>query len=174
MTLPTISHTDHGKNESMSNREPAGTWARVRRAAAELTPDAIEQIAQRVAALLREHRDQAGARPVSAGLLDASQLARHLGVTRTWVYEHANQLGAIRLGAGSKARLRFDLDTATAAIDRRRVDRQNSRGAPAAPRASRHRPRRAPASTTPLVPISPPRSRGILSRLVRGQRRGDR
>lgn len=148
-----------------------GRWARVRRAAAELTPEAIEQIAHRVVELLREHRDQPTARTASGGLVDAAQLARHLGVTRTWVYEHANQLGAIRLGAGSNARLRFDLATATAAIDERQTKRQGPRGAPPAPRASGHRTRRAPASTTPLLPITPPRSRGILSRLARTRHR---
>jgi len=146
----------------------------VRRAAAELTPDAIEQIAHRVVELLREHKDQPESHTASGGLLDATQLARHLGVTRTWVYEHANQLGAIRLGAGSKARLRFDLDTATAAIDERRRKPQESRSIPPAPRASGHRSRRAPASTAPLLPISPPRSRGILARFVRTHRRRER
>jgi hypothetical protein len=41
-------------------------------------------------------------------LLDAAAVARMLGVTRGWVYEHAAELGAIRLGAGSRPRLRFD------------------------------------------------------------------
>jgi hypothetical protein len=72
---------------------PANTARRrgqVRRAAAELTPHAIEQIAQRVAQILHERRhEQADARRTPARLLDATQLARHLGVTRTWVYEHA-------------------------------------------------------------------------------------
>ena len=41
-------------------------------------------------------------------LVDPSQLAVILGVSRCWVYEHATQLGAMRLGSGKKARLRFD------------------------------------------------------------------
>jgi hypothetical protein len=41
-------------------------------------------------------------------LLDATAVARMLGVTRGWVYEHAAELGAIRLGAGARPRLRFD------------------------------------------------------------------
>jgi hypothetical protein len=49
-----------------------------------------------------------------ASLLDATQLARHLGVTRTWVYEHANQLGAkstAEQGKGEMARPRLELGT---------------------------------------------------------------
>lgn len=39
--------------------------------------------------------------------VDATTIARELGVERDWVYEHANQLGAVRLG-GPRGRLRFD------------------------------------------------------------------
>lgn len=41
-------------------------------------------------------------------LVDAATLAVELGVSRDWVYEHAHELGALRLGSGPKARLRFD------------------------------------------------------------------
>jgi hypothetical protein len=41
-------------------------------------------------------------------LIDAADVARMLGVTRGWVYEHATELGAIRLGSGTRPRLRFD------------------------------------------------------------------
>jgi hypothetical protein len=41
-------------------------------------------------------------------LLDAAAVARMLGVTRGWVYEHAGELGATRLGSGARPRLRFD------------------------------------------------------------------
>ncbi len=44
-------------------------------------------------------------------LVDAIALARLLGVSRAYVYEHADELGALRLGGGPKARLRFDLVT---------------------------------------------------------------
>ena len=89
--------------------------ARVRRAAAELTPEAIERIAQRVAELL--HRHDRSAHP---GLVDAGALARQLGVTRSWVYEHARELGAIRIGSGPRARLRFDLERALASLNGQR------------------------------------------------------
>jgi hypothetical protein len=93
-----------------------GRLARMRRAAAELTPQAIEQIAQRVAQLLQHdpHEPRAQTQDPPERLLTATELARRLGVKRPWVYEHAVELGARRLGGGPKARLRFDLEAALA------------------------------------------------------------
>jgi hypothetical protein len=51
-----------------------------------------------------------------SALVDASALAEALGVSRDYVYEHADQLGAVQLGDGPKARKRFDVDTARAAL----------------------------------------------------------
>jgi len=45
----------------------------------------------------------------SVRLVDARSLASALGVDRGWVYAHAAELKAIRLGTG-RGRLRFDLD----------------------------------------------------------------
>lgn len=39
--------------------------------------------------------------------LDANEVARRLGVSRDWVYEHAAELGASKIGSGSRPRLRF-------------------------------------------------------------------
>jgi hypothetical protein len=50
--------------------------------------------------------------------VDATTLATELGVTRSWVYEHRDELGAVRLGAGPKPRLRFDVETASQALER--------------------------------------------------------
>ena len=44
-----------------------------------------------------------------AGLVDAKTVAAALHVERDWVYAHAHELGAMRLGGGPKARLRFNL-----------------------------------------------------------------
>jgi hypothetical protein len=140
-----------------------GTWARVRRAAAELTPEAIEQIAQRVAQLLRHSEPSRSDR--NTGLLDAGQLARQLGTTRAWVYEHANELGAITLGDGPRPRLRFDPEIAAQALQaRRRPKPANASPMPAAP--SPGRPRRRPSSTMPLLPVYEPSARRILSRFI--------
>jgi hypothetical protein len=40
-------------------------------------------------------------------LVDAAEIARLHGKTRSWVYEHAGELGAVRLGAGPRPRLAF-------------------------------------------------------------------
>jgi hypothetical protein len=148
---------------------PAGTAGRVRRAAAELTPQAIEQIAQRVAELLGERGEHPGTgreRPTPARLLDATQLARHLGVTRTWVYEHADELGAVTLGDGPRPRLRFDPAIATAALHKRRQGPNTAGRRPAGEAPWPGRPRRRAPSTVPLLPVHQPGGRGILYRLA--------
>ena len=61
---------------------------------AAVAPTVARAVAERVLALIDE--DQANE------LVDAAVLARVLGVDREWVYEHADQLGAIRLGAGRR------------------------------------------------------------------------
>jgi hypothetical protein len=68
-----------------------------------LDADDIESIATRVAELLR---DEVPSSPVR--LADAAEVARELGVDRDWVYAHARDLGATRLG-GDHGRWRFDL-----------------------------------------------------------------
>lgn len=65
-----------------------------------LDPISVEAIACRVAELLRDE-------PRDAELIDAIEVARRFGVSREFVYEHADDLGAVRLGDGPKARLRF-------------------------------------------------------------------
>lgn len=67
-----------------------------------LTDAAVEQIAQRVVQLLGEI-DLAG----PGRYVDAATLAAELGVERDWVYAHADELCALRLG-GPNGRLRFD------------------------------------------------------------------
>jgi hypothetical protein len=58
-----------------------------------------ERIAARVVELLRHEPPPR--------FVDAAALARILGVERDWVYSHAAELGAVRLG-GPRGRLRFD------------------------------------------------------------------
>ena len=70
-----------------------------------LDPDDIEEIARLVAQLLRA----AGPPAIKGRYVDATTLAEHLGVERDWVYAHARELDAVRLG-GARGRLRFDLD----------------------------------------------------------------
>jgi hypothetical protein len=143
--------------------------AAVRRAAAEIGPETIEKIAQRVAAILRE--EPFGA-PHTAGppagpsprLIDAGELARHLGVTRAWIYEHAHELGAIRISTGPRGRIRFDLQTARETLETTRT--HESAPPPETTRPGRPR-RHRPAGNVPLLPVHEPRGRGILSRFAR-------
>jgi hypothetical protein len=147
---------------------PPSRWKRARRAATELTGEAIEQIAQRVAELLRDPiEDGKGGR--GAELLSAAAVARRLGVSRDWVYEHANELGALSLGDGSKPRLRFDPETVN------RVLHERGQATPPAPpagvRAPRARRRRRPSGETPLLPVYEPGKRGLLARWAVSRRR---
>ena len=43
----------------------------------------------------------------AAALLTPDQAAKLLGMSRKYVYRHSRELGAIRLGRGSRGRLRF-------------------------------------------------------------------
>jgi hypothetical protein len=94
-----------------------------------VTHDEMEALARRLAALVDAD--------ASGSLLTAAQVAARLGVARTWVYAHANELGVVRLGDGPRPRLRFD-----PAIVARLAD-------PAAPRTPRRE----------LLPIKTPRPR---------------
>ena len=87
-------------------------------------------------------------------LVSVSELAAFLSVTADWVYVHADELGAWRLGDGPKARLRFDLDEVrsrlTACTTGRTSGVEASRTVePKKPR----RGRRVSAETVPLLPI---------------------
>jgi hypothetical protein len=75
-------------------------------------------VAERVAVHLAADASPPAARP----LVDAAALARALGVSRQYVYLHAAELGARRVGKGSRPRLRFDVDAARDAMDRLNID----------------------------------------------------
>lgn len=67
----------------------------------QLAPESIEAIAQRVAELVRD--------PETVQFIDAEEVAHRFGVSREWVYAHAEELGAVRVGEGPRPRLRFDV-----------------------------------------------------------------
>jgi hypothetical protein len=111
-----------------------------------LDRDDIEALAVRVAELL----EQRGARRPTGSLVDAAELARRLGTDRSWVYSHATELGAIRLGSGPKARLRFDPEVA---LLQERLDDDDENQA-SRKRAPRHRHRTQGPKRVPLLPIN--------------------
>jgi hypothetical protein len=79
-----------------------------------LDEEDIEAIAARVARLI------SATRPSGLDLLDPKELAAELRISVDYVYAHAADLGAMRLGDGPKARLRFDLHAARQAIGARK------------------------------------------------------
>lgn len=103
-----------------------------------LSAESVEAIAGRVTELLRGE-------PTGPGLVDAAELARRFNVTRAYVYDHATELGAVRLGTGPKARLRFNPERVVEALAPRAFT-------PPAPTPSRRRPQSRAASAE-LLPI---------------------
>ena len=76
-----------------------------------LSPADVRAIALEIVELLEERSLPTRAKP-HRRLVDAATVAAELGVTREWVYEHKDSLGAEKLGEGKRPRLRFDLDRA--------------------------------------------------------------
>jgi len=77
-----------------------------------LDPQAVEAIARRVVEILERKGLQ------ERELVDAAELARRFGIERSWVYSHAIELGAVKLGKGPKPRLRFDPQIAARVLRR--------------------------------------------------------
>lgn len=68
----------------------------------ELDVRLVDLVAQRVLQLLGDRDDD------EVQLLTVAQVARRFQVHSSWVYANATRLGALRLGTGPKAPLRFD------------------------------------------------------------------
>jgi hypothetical protein len=103
--------------------------------------DLVEAVARRVVELLRGESS-------APQFVTAAELARLLSLERGWVYAHANELGAIRLGAGPRSRLRFDVARAAAALEEGRDPLQQK--PTLRPRRGRPRKTRLPAGVAPL------------------------
>jgi hypothetical protein len=107
------------------------------------SPVDLHALAQEVARLLR-------ADTTGTNVLTADQVARRFNVARSWVYTHADELGAIRLGTGSRPRLRFDPAVVAQALAASPGGNRRKRRTPAAPCGA------------PLLPITPSRPRRSL------------
>lgn len=83
-----------------------------------LEDDQLQQLANLIAERVTEVASHG--RPAAPGdaMVSAAELAVTLGVSRRYVYEHADELGGVRVGGGSKPRLRFRLETALEASTR--------------------------------------------------------
>ena len=69
-------------------------------------PAFVDAIARRLLEL--QQRAAADADHAGPDLLTVAEVAKRLRVNPKWVYAHQQELGAIRLGEGPRARLRFD------------------------------------------------------------------
>jgi hypothetical protein len=113
-----------------------------------LDPQTIEAVARRVVELLKKQGLQ------NRELVDAAELARQLGIERSWVYSHAIELGAVKLGHGAKPRLRFDPEVAA------RVLRRVNEGSAADPPARSGKRASQPRGSEGRVELLPIRGRG--------------
>jgi hypothetical protein len=75
----------------------------------------VDLIAQRVLQMLGDQGDD------EVQLLTVAQVARRFQVHPSWVYANARRLGALRLGSGPKAPLRFDPDRVALAVEDQEV-----------------------------------------------------
>jgi len=117
----------------------------------------VEAVARRVVELLRDEQVQAAATAPAAQLVDAARVAAELGASRDWVYAHADELGAIRLGDsgdGRRPRLRFDLAVVADRLTARDAgERSQPAVVPAQPQVSPRRRARSLGTDVDLLPI---------------------
>jgi len=95
----------------------------------EITAQLVDPLARRVVEVMHE-QGLVQPRPKPKAWLDAAELAEQLGVTRAWVYQHASELGATRIGNGPRPRLRFPspaLDSPANSARPRRAQRPRAR-----------------------------------------------
>lgn len=96
------------------------------------------------------------AKAVRPGLVDADAIAALLSVERDWVYEHAADLGVVKLGAGPKARLRFDADVVLERLNSCSAGRRSSAPDARDSRPSKRRQATRKGTDPPLLPIREP------------------
>jgi hypothetical protein len=89
---------------ALTTEEPAAVSVRLDMAT-------IEILARRITELLSPRAASAPRERYPSGrLLSAAEVSEWWGVSRGWVYQHASELGAVRIGDGERPRLRFDPD----------------------------------------------------------------
>ena len=111
-----------------------------------LHPDDLDALADRVAERLAAFLPAlATAADQAHRTVEVATVARELGMSETWVYRHAEDLGVERRGSGPKARLRFDLERARAAFTETQHEPRSTRPA--------RTPRRRTRSEAELLPV---------------------
>jgi hypothetical protein len=120
---------------------------------AEYPDDALDQLADRIADRLAVRLG--GLMPAqSEPLVDAAEIARLHGKTRSWVYEHAGELGAVRLGSGPRPRLGFSPVRVSEHLEK--VDKKTTARLPEPPRPRSRRQRAGRTATgAPLLHVRP-------------------
>lgn len=109
----------------------------------------VDRLLERLGPLLADETP----RP-AATLVDAHELARTLSLSRTYVYEHAAELGGVRMGDGARPRWRFDPEKARAAYESGGSACSANRESHPVPTGNPSRRRRSPAqSGVTLLPI---------------------
>jgi hypothetical protein len=103
----------------------------------------VDRLAARLGGLMPERVEP---------LVDAAEIARLHGKTRSWVYEHAGELGAVRLGSGPRPRLGFSPRRVAERLEK--VDKPATAPLPEAPQRRRRRQRAGrTASGAPLLRV---------------------
>ncbi|MGH3427055.1 MAG: hypothetical protein ACRDQZ_05740 [Mycobacteriales bacterium] len=111
----------------------------------QLDAKTIHAVARRVVELLEQRGLQ------SRELVDAAELARRFRIERSWVYSHAIELGAVKLGNGAKPRLRFDPQIAARVL--RKAGERSAADPPARSGKRAGQPQRGRDSKVSLLPI---------------------
>jgi hypothetical protein len=107
---------DHRANREISSQQVTRRRQVDERLVDELAPRLADRLAPLLIELVADRLGVTPEQPHGLGdpfterpeaLVDAGEVARRAGRSRWWVYEHASELGAVRLGSGSKPRLAF-------------------------------------------------------------------
>ncbi len=113
--------------------------------------DDIRALAEAVVDVLEERGLLSAPEESPGRVLNVADVARLLGRSPAWVYEHAAELGAFKFGSGPKARIGFDRQ----AIERWKRERQIGRSEPGTPRI-RRRSRSRDIADLSLIPYDAP------------------
>jgi hypothetical protein len=105
------------------------------------------------ASLARTRTRELASPETARAWVDAATVAEYLSIDRSWVYEHADELDARKLGTGPRARLRFSLARVDEYLNACSVGRQSASPEPAPQAPLRRRRRQALGTNVALLPI---------------------